>query len=68
MATINDLQKSISEMNDDELLDRLRELRHSRRTHKGPVKATKAAPKKTLALTSDQKQSLIAELEALMVK
>jgi len=66
MATIDNLSRSISDMEDDELLDRLRELRLSRRTHKGPVHKVAVKPKKALALTSDQKQSLIAELEALM--
>lgn len=66
MATIDDLQKSISEMDDDELIERLRELRLSRRTHKGPTKVVKAKPKKTLAMTTEQKENLIAELEALM--
>lgn len=66
MATIDDLQKSISEMDDDELIERLRELRLSRRTHKGPAKVAKAKPKKTLTLSTDQKKNLIAELEALM--
>jgi len=66
MSTIDDLSKSISEMDDNELIERLKELRLSRRTHKGPAKVAKAKPKKSLAMTSDEKKNLIAELEALM--
>jgi len=45
MATINDLGKSISDMSDDELIERLRELRQSRRTPKASQKRAAAKPK-----------------------
>jgi len=70
MATINDLNLSVSEMTDDELLERLKEMRHSRRTHKAPVKRTTKAPKpvelKAGSLSEDQASNLIAELEEMM--
>ena len=45
MATIEDLEnKSIEDMDEEELFARLREIRHSRRTPKKKNKATKAPP------------------------
>ena len=64
MATIDDLSRSVSEMNDEELIERLRELRLSRRTHKGP--ARKTPTKKKPSMTPEQAQALIAELEGMM--
>lgn len=70
MATINDLNLSVSDMTDEELLERLKEMRHSRRTHKAPAKRTAKAPKsaelKATSLTEDQASNLIAELEEMM--
>ena len=40
MATINDLGKSISSMSDEELMERMRDLRQSRRTPKAKRKST----------------------------
>jgi len=40
MATINDLGKSISDMTEEELFERLRDLRQSRRTRKPSKKAS----------------------------
>jgi len=67
MATINDLGISISEASDDELLERLRALRFSRRTHK-PTRTRKQATPKAGAksMTREQTKALIAELEELM--
>lgn len=46
MATLDDLPgKSITEMNDDELAERLRELRLSRRTPHANAQRKKRAPK-----------------------
>jgi len=52
MATIDDLKKSISEMEGDELFDRLRDLRQSRRTNKRPKKVSSTSKKKEVDLTS----------------
>lgn len=70
MATINDLDKSISEASDDELLERLRALRLSRRTHK-PTTSTRTRKQATpklgaKSMTLEQTKALIAELEELM--
>jgi len=62
MATINDLGQSVSEMTNEELMIRLRDLRSSRRIHKGTVARTKKTPAKKLNITVD----LIKELEGLM--
>jgi len=70
MVTINDLGLSVSEMTDEQLLERLKEMRHSRRTHKVSVKSTTKASKpaelKVASLTEDQASNLIAELEEMM--
>ena len=69
MATINDLNKSISDMTDEQLHERIREMRHSRRTHKGPVRAAKKAKPaelKPASMSEDQAAKLIAELEEMM--
>lgn len=70
MATINDLNLSVSDMTDEQLLERLKEMRHSRRTHKAPAKKTAKAAKpaelKASSLTEDQASNLIAELEEMM--
>lgn len=70
MATINDLKKSISEMESDELFGRLRELRQNRRTSKRPKKASTTSKKKEINLdamlgkmTPEQKLQLIAQLD-----
>ena len=61
MATINDLNQSISDMTDEELIVRLRDMRQSRRTHKTPVRVVKPI-KKNINVTAD----LIKELEEMM--
>ena len=70
MATINDLNLSVSDMTDEELLERLKEMRHSRRTHKVSAKKTTKAAKpaelKADSLSEDQASNLIAELERMM--
>jgi len=70
MATIDNLGLSVSEMTDEQLLERLKEMRHSRRTHKAPIKratkASKPAELRVSSLTGDQAQNLIAELEEMM--
>lgn len=70
MATINNLGLSVSEMTDEQLLERLKVMRHSRRTHKAPVrkaaKAAKPAELKAASLTEGQASNLIAELEEMM--
>jgi len=64
MTTIDDLNQSISDMTDEALYARLHDMRHSRRTHKETMKATKARKPvaKKLNITTD----LIKELEGLM--
>ena len=70
MATINDLGLSVSDMTNEQLLERLKEMRHSRRPHKAPIKraakAQKPAELKATSLTEDQASNLIAELEEMM--
>lgn len=70
MATINDLGKSVSDMTDEELLERLKEMRHSRRTHKAPIKRAAKAQKPVelnpANLSEDQAANLIAELEGML--
>lgn len=69
MATTDDLNKSTSEMSDEELLTLLRRVRASRRTHKNV--GSKPAPRQKTkipvgALTSVQRQELIEELEGML--
>ena len=70
MATINDLGLSVSDMTNEQLLERLKEMRHSRRTHKVSVRKTtktiKPAELKVSNLSEDQASNLIAELEEMM--
>ena len=70
MATINDLGLSVSEMTSQQLLERLKEMRHSRRTHKAPTKRIAKAAKpmelNPANLSEDQASNLIAELERMM--
>ena len=70
MATINDLGLSVSEMTDEQLLERLKDMRQSRRTHKAPVKraarAVKPTELKASNLTEGQASNLITELEEMM--
>ena len=68
MATINDLGKSISSMTDDELMERMHELRQSRRTPKAKRKST--AKKKEVdvnaelaKMTPEMKMQLLKTLE-----
>jgi len=68
MATINDLGKSISSMSDDELMERMRDLRQSRRTPKAKRKS--AAKKKEVdvnaelaKMTPEMKAQLLKTLE-----
>lgn len=49
MTTISDIHKSVSEMTNDDLYERLRELRQSRRTKKASKKST-TSPKKAIDL------------------
>lgn len=53
MATINDLQKSISEMSDEEIFLHIRQIRASRREFK-PIKAKKSRKTPKQKLTIDQ--------------
>ena len=68
MATINDLGKSITSMTDDELMERIRDLRQSRRTPKAKRKST--AKKKEVnvnaelaKMTPEMKMQLLKQLE-----
>jgi len=61
MATINDLGQSISEMTDEQLIARLRNIRLLRRTRTTSAKAPKK-PAKKINVTAD----LIKELERMM--
>ena len=71
MATINDLGKSISDMSNDELIERLRELRQSRRTTKVSRKRAAAKPKQkpldlnvaASMLSDEARKKLIETLE-----
>lgn len=71
MATIDDLNTSISEMSQEEATRLLMGIRSNRRTRKTAVKTTKkkkSAPKKKLVfsledLSDEQRLKLIAELE-----
>ena len=72
MATINNLNKSISDMTTEELHERIREIRLSRRTPKArkQTKAKKEKPvdvKKTVdSLSGDLKRKLLEALEGEM--
>lgn len=70
MSTIDDLNLSVSDMTNEELIERLRVMRQSRRTHKAPVKRTVKAAKpielNPANLSEDQAANLIAELEGMM--
>ena len=68
MATINDLGKSITSMTDDELMERVRDLRQSRRTPK--AKRKPATKKKAVdvnaelaKMTPEMKMQLLKQLE-----
>lgn len=68
MATINDLGKSITSATDEELIERLRDLRQSRRTPKAKRKST--AKKKEVnvkvelaKMTPEMKMQLLKTLE-----
>ena len=68
MATINDLGKSITSMTDDELMERVRDLRQSRRTPKAKRKPT--TKKKAVdvnaelaKMTPEMKKRLLETLE-----
>jgi len=68
MATIDDLGKSITSMTNDELMERMRDLRQSRRTPKAKRKST--AKKKEVnvnaelaKMTPEMKQRLLETLE-----
>jgi len=68
MATINDLGKSITSATDEELIERLRDLRQSRRTPKAKRKST--AKKKEVnvkvelaKMTPEMKAQLLKQLE-----
>ena len=68
MATINDLGKSITSATDEELIERLRDLRQSRRTPKAKRKST--AKKKEVnvkvelaKMTPEMKMQLLKQLE-----
>jgi len=58
MATINDLNKSVSEMSDGELFDRIRDIRRYRRT---PVIRKNKAKKTTTKASAD---SIVAKLSS----
>lgn len=72
MATIDDLaNKSILDMSDEELLERLYGIRSSRRIKKKVTKTKKAAPKKEKSATDimsmlspDQAADLLKQLES----
>lgn len=69
MATIENLNKSISEMSEQELIDRMLEIRKSRRTSNVKKSKAKSKPKASdpiayaKKLSSDARAKLIAELE-----
>ena len=68
MATINNLSKSISDMSDDELYDKLRGIRQKLRQVKSPTVTSKAKkkanPKAILAgMPEELRKALIEELE-----
>ncbi len=64
MATIEDLnQKSISKMSTEELMETLKEIRHSRRTPAKKVQVKKAKKEKEVEMTDKQMEELIRQLE-----
>ena len=70
MATINDLGKSITSATDEELIERLRDLRQSRRTPKAKRTSTAARKKKEVnvkvelaKMTPEMKAQLLKTLE-----
>ena len=70
MATINNLGKSITSATDEELIERLRDLRQSRRTPKAKRTSTAARKKKEVnvkvelaKMTPEMKKRLLETLE-----
>lgn len=70
MATIDDLNTSITEMSDEELQSRMLDLRKSRRVNKKPTKTKTIAKPKQLSIISlmgsmseEDKAELIRTLE-----
>ena len=74
MTTIHDLNRSISEMSDEELLGRLKELRTARRIPiEKPTKKAKSKTKKVTnptalvgSMTPEMKAQLLKELEEML--
>ena len=69
MTTINDLNKSISDMTSDELFERLKDIRKNRRIKKKPALTTKtskialaSADKLLESMSQEQINSLISKL------
>jgi len=56
MATIDDLNKSITDMTEEELRERIREIRHSRRTAPSKPRVVKKNNKPKGAVTTSRKQ------------
>ena len=73
MATIEDLNKSLSDMTEEELIERMRTIRHSRRVTKKKVSTkSKAKPVKPLdvgatmkSMSPEARAKLIQELEGM---
>jgi len=69
MTTINDLAKSVSEMSDDELLERMRQLRGARRIPTAIPRGKSTKAKKTSgsklisSLSPEQAAELLSMLE-----
>ena len=64
MATIEDLdQESITNMSTEQLMETLKEIRHSRRTSAKKVNAKKAKKEKEIEMTDKQMEELIRQLE-----
>lgn len=61
MATIDNLNKSISEMTDAELRERIREIRHSRRTTPTKPKLVRKSTKPKGAVATSRKQEKTPE-------
>jgi len=62
MAIIDDLRKSVSEMNDDELRNRLRDIRKQRHINKQVRKTAKKKPVSIESLLSEISPEQAAEI------
>jgi hypothetical protein len=60
MTLIDDINQSVSQMSNNELLERIKELRMARRVN-NPIRKTKTKTKTTKALTPEQ---LLATMDA----